>query len=120
MVEDVELSDPEQERFLEKLDATKRTLGRCALVGLPIWIVLLAIYPLVAPNGPLSLGLGLATLIAAGACVGFEWWWRGRQPASAGSAPRRRRMDPRTGALIAVGVFVVVAVYVVFVLAVSR
>lgn len=121
VLEDVRLSDPDQEQFLERLDAIKRTLGRCMLVGFPTWIAVLAIYPLVLPSGPLMLGLGLATLIATGACVWFEWWWRGRRPSpSAGGASRRRGIDPRTAALIAIGVFAVIAVYVIFVLAVSR
>lgn len=123
VLEDVELSDPEQEEFLEKLDATKRTLGRLALVFFPVWILLLALYPLVVPSGPLSLGFGLATLIAAGASISFEWWWRRRRQSSAAGATggaMRRRMDPRTAALIGIAVFAVVAIYVIFVLAVAR
>jgi len=122
IAEPVILEDPDQEAFLRQLDAIRHTLGRCVLVGIPTWLLLLFLYPLLVPGGALLVGFTLSTILAIGACVVFERWWRKRRRVRSGAAPAapRPRRDPRTLALIGIGIGALVLVYVVFVIAVAR
>ena len=100
----------------EQVERVTRLVGRSAAVGIPTWIVLLALLPLTG-MGPLPC-LSLATLLAGALVVVVERRRsrRGeRAEASPGAVRPRRPMGALTAALLTLG-GVALLVYVVFVI----
>jgi len=100
----------------DQIEHVTRLVGRTAAVGVPTWIVLLAVLPFTG-LGVLAC-LSLATLLAGVVVVVVERRRsrRGEAARPAAGAPRARRpMSPLTAALLTLG-GVALLVYVVFVL----
>ena len=99
----------------DQIERVTRLVGRSAAVGIPTWIVLLALLPLTG-LGPLPC-LSLATLLAGALVVVVERRRsrRERAEASPGAGRPRRPMSALTAALLTLG-GVALLVYVVFVI----
>jgi hypothetical protein len=99
----------------DQIERLTRRVGRAALVGVPTWIVLLAVLPFtglgVGACLALATGIAIAAVIAAERLRGRD---RSRAPAGRARGPRRA-MSPLAAAGLTL-LAVAIIVYVVFVL----
>ena len=101
----------------DQVERVTRLVGRAAAVGVPAWIVLLAVLPFATGLGPLAC-LSLATLLAGALVIVVERRRSRRAGRSqeADGAPRvRRPMSAGTAVLLTLG-GVALLVYIVFVI----
>ena len=102
----------------DQIERVTRLVGRTAAVGIPTWIVLLAVLPFTG-LGPLAC-LSLATLLTGALVVVVERRRSRRGEAEAteagtGTARARRPMSPLTAAALTLGGVALLA-YIVFVI----
>lgn len=88
-------------------------MGRAVVVGIPVWIAMLALLPQTG-LGPMAC-LGLATIVAAAAIVTAFRSRRRLAPAPDGARTARRPMGALAGAGVALGAVALLA-YAIFVL----